>query len=441
MDIAVVTGCAILLLRFGRLAHSHPAISYLFFHIIVVTSRAMAILVGAETLFSGWGVVFEPVVEPEIVRAVFFADVALGVMTCAWIRASSTDLRNPQKNLHADKKPPVTLSVQHIWWVVAIAFPVGVLGLALLGNVPGMEKPQIDLGEWQESSWLAVTMTWAGLALLALIYWYGFRWWLLAPMAIYLIIMAVQGYHRFRVVIPLILLIQIYLDRREKKWPPAYILMPIIAVMLLFYPLKSVGRLVQEGATLTEITETSTVAIREVAAGQHGDQTLLDQLASSLTLIDQAGNLYYGSIYLVLVTSPIPRQLWLDKPTLSGHMQDISTISRPMSEVGMVITMVGEFYINFGFIGIIFLSYLTAYGLARIYFRAYRSNYFSVQRFVYLIIACNLIQVYRDGLMSLFIFTLINMMPLCAIVFLHWIRPPRQKDAKLEVKTASLASR
>src|SRR5262249_31983249 len=155
-------------------------------------------------------------------------------------------------------------------------------GLAFLGNVPGLDKPQIDLGEWQESSWFAVTMTWAGLALLALIYWYGLRWWLLAPMAIYLLIMAVQGYHRFRVVIPIILMIQIFLDRREKKWPPAYVLIPIIVAMLLFYPLKSVGRLVQEGATISEITETSSEAIREVAMGQHGDQTLLDQLASSL---------------------------------------------------------------------------------------------------------------------------------------------------------------
>ncbi len=52
------------------------------------------------------------------------------------------------------------------------------------------------------------------------------------------------------------------------------------------------------------------------------------------------------------------------------------------------------------------MSFLTAYWLARIYFRSYRSSYYSVLRFGYLLIACNLIQVYRDGLMSLFIFTL-----------------------------------
>jgi hypothetical protein len=69
------------------------------------------------------------------------------------------------------------------------------------------------------------------------------------------------------------------------------------------------------------------------------------------------------------------------------------------------------------------MAFLTAYWLARIYFRAYRRSYYSVVRFSYLLIACNLIQVYRDGLMSLFIFTVVNMMPLSAIVFLHLVRP------------------
>jgi hypothetical protein len=44
-------------------------------------------------------------------------------------------------------------------------------------------------------------------------------------------------------------------------------------------------------------------------------------------------------------------------------------------------------------------------------------------------IACNFIQVYRDGLMSLFVFTVINMMPLTVIVILHYIWPLRKKKA------------
>lgn len=426
VDLFVLALCTVLLLRYGRLAHSHPAVIYLFFHVIAISSRVLAIMAGAETLFTGWGGFFEPVSEGELVRAVLLADMVLIIITTASIWASRVDLRE-SKGPSIDTTNSVTLSLRHIWTVVVIAFPIGVLGVAFIGNVPGFEKPEIDFGEWQQSSWLLITTTWAGLALLALIYWYGFKWWLVTPMTIYLFVMAIQGFHRFRAIIPLILLLQIYLDRHQKRWPPAYILAVIIGAMLLFYPMKTIGRMAQEGATVTQISESSTEILRDVAAGQNGDQTVLDQFASSLTLIDRSGKLYYGTTYLALLTSPIPRQWWPDKPGLADYIKDFSTPSRPMAEVGMIMTFIGELYLNFGYLGLVIMSFLTAYWLARIYFRAYRSSYFSVLRFGYLLIACNLIQVYRDGLMSLFTFTIVNMMPLSLIVFLHVIRPVRAK--------------
>jgi hypothetical protein len=246
-------------------------------------------------------------------------------------------------------------------------------------------------------------------------------------MVVYLFIMSVQGFHRFRAIIPLILVLQIFLDRRQKKWPPAYIMGVIVVGMLVFYPMKTIGRMAQEGATVSEISESSTEILRDVAAGQNGDQTVLDQMASSLTLIDRAGKLYYGSTYLALLTSPIPRQWWPDKPGLADYQKDFSTPSRPMGELGMIMTFVGELYLNFGYFGVVFMTYLTGYLLARVYFRAYRGSYLSVLRFGYLLVTCNLVLVYRDGLMSLFVFTVVNMMPLSIIVFLHVIKPVRPK--------------
>ena len=423
IDLVVLFFCTVLLVRYGRIAHSHPAVIYLFFHVLVISSRLLAIMAGAETLFSKWGALYEPVTEAELARATVLADIVLVIMTIACIRASQVDLKHNEESA----APSTTLSLRHIWTVVAIAFPIGVLGAALVSNVPGFEKPDLDLGEWQESSWLSITTTWAGLSLLALIYWYGFRSWLIAPMVVYLFIMSIQGFHRFRAIIPLILLLQIFLDRRRKNWPPTYVTALIFAAMLLFYPMKSIGRMAQEGATVNEISESSTEILREVAAGQNGDQTLLDQFASSLTLIDRAEKFYYGSTYLALLTSPVPRQWWPEKPGLADYQKDFSTPSRPMGEMGMTMTFMGEFYLNFGYFGIVLMTYVTGYLLARVYFLAYRSAYFSALRFGYLLVTCNLILVYRDGLMSLFIFTLVNMMPLSIIVFLHLVRPVRAR--------------
>ena len=440
IDLFVLTGCAILLMRYGRLSHSHPAVIYLAFHMLVVPSRLLAILSGADTLFTRWGSLFEPVTESELVRAALFFDLALIVMTVAWIRVAFVSQKKAAQS-RAGSAPPVTLSLRHIWTVAAVAFPIGAMALAFLGNIPGLEKPEIDLGDWQESSWIAVTITWAGLTLLALIYWYGFRLWLMAPMMIYLFIMSIQGYHRFRVIIPILLMIQIYLDRHQKKWPPLRVMVVIICLLLLFFPLKTIGRMAQEGETYVDITQSSSEIVKDALAGQAGDQTVLDQFASTLTLVDRAGKFYYGSPYLALITSPIPRQWWQDKPTLSAHLYEFSTPTRPMAEVGMVATFLGDLYLNFGFVGVVALSFLTAYWLGWVYFQAYSSNYFSILRFSYLLIACNLIQIYRDGLMSLFIFTVVNMMPLAVITLLHVIRPVRNKRESVPLYGVSISSR
>ncbi len=300
MDLVVLVFCAVLLVRYGRLAHSHPAVIYLFFHVIVISSRLLAIVAGAETLFSKWGGFYEPVTEAELARAAILADIVLIVMTIAWIRASQVDLKHIVAKPDESAAPTTTLSLRHIWTVVAVAFPIGVIGVALVSNVPGFERPDVDFGEWQDSSWLVITSTWAGLSLLGLMYWYGFRLWLVAPMAVYLFIMSIQGFHRFRAVIPLILLLQIYLDRRQKKWPPSYITAMIFGAMLLFYPMKTIGRMAQEGATVTEISESSTEILREVAEGQNGDQTLLDNSLRLLRL----------SIARISCTSAAPTSLY-----------------------------------------------------------------------------------------------------------------------------------
>jgi len=49
-----------------------------------------------------------------------------------------------------------------------------------------------------------------------------------------------------------------------------------------------------------------------------------------------------------------------------------------------------------------------------------RAGYFSLTHFAYLLAAPNLIQVFRDGLISLFVFTVINMLPLAVILALHF---------------------
>src|SRR5438105_312880 len=378
VDIITVSLSLVLLLRYGRLSHSHPGTIYLFFHLYTFTLRLLGLLFGAETLFSEYMGLFEAVTHREIVRAALLGDLALAVMTVSWIKASSDDLLKTRRSSTAFVESAPNLSLRYIWGVVAVAFPLGIVGLLLFANVPGLSvtKDALDPSEWQTSSYFFITQMWAGLALLALIYWYGFRWWLLLPISVYLLIMAYQGYHRFRVIIPVLLLVQIFLDRRKLKWPPLYLSAVLVALLLLYFPLKSIGQMAQEGESVNDIVMTSTESVNQALIVKAPDQQFLDQFACSLSLMDDADRLYYGSTYLALVTLPIPHQWWPEKPGLADYLKDISKPWRPMGELGMITTFLGESYVNFGYVGVVLIPLLFAYLLGRLHFRAYRSHYF-----------------------------------------------------------------
>jgi hypothetical protein len=263
--------------------------------------------------------------------------------------------------------------------------------------------------------------SWAALALLALIYVYGARLWLMLPLGLYLGVMMYQGYHRFRVVIPIILVAQVMLDRRGKRWPAAYQMMLGVVLLLAFFPMKQIGTMLQHREPIQDISEVIRGSARDALAGRADDQKFLDEFACAITASDELGRRFYGRGYLTLLTLPIPRQLWPQKPGLADHLRALSTNSRPIDQLGMITTMPGEFYLNFGVAGVVLMSFFYAVYSGKMFYFAYARPYYSVARFAYLLVACNLVQVYRDGLVSIIVFTVVNMMPLAAIVGLHLI--------------------
>jgi hypothetical protein len=257
--------------------------------------------------------------------------------------------------------------------------------------------------------------------ILAYIYYYGFKRLPLILLAVYLLIIVAQGFHRFRVVVPVLMLAQIYLDRRRLPWPPGWMLAGLLILGVLFFPLKVIGRMLQEGASFESMGAVVTETTERVMEGQSGDQMFLDQLASGLTLIDINRKLYWGTPYLVLITLPIPRQWWPGKPGMDVYMEEISIPSRPMKEMGMTATLIGEAYANFGVLGVILVPPILAAVLLSMYRRAYRAGYYTVPRLAYVLVSVNLIRVYRDGLVSLVVFAFVNAMPLTVIVLLHFL--------------------
>src|SRR2546421_7672206 len=134
-DVMILFACACLLILFGRLAHSHPATIYLFFHGYTVTFRLFGLTLDTQTLFTKfvkYGY-YLPVTDTELIRAAIIADVALVVMTLAWIKAAVDANRPRPKNKDVGFR---RLSLSYIIAVVLVAIPIGLLGIALFAKLP-----------------------------------------------------------------------------------------------------------------------------------------------------------------------------------------------------------------------------------------------------------------------------------------------------------------
>lgn len=422
LDVSTVVVCVLLLLRYAQLRHSHPAVVYLTYHLMVVTSRLAGLAAGAPPLFSIDLTRYSPMRPAEIMRAASASDFALVVMTLTWIAVARAERRRARH-----RSQPMLLRPRIVRLAAGVTFSVGLIGVFALAKLPWSETAPMDLGEWGTSSWIKITQEWPVLGLIALVYVKGFSPALVPPIAGYLVVMAYQGFHRNRIVIPLLLLTQIYLDRRGRKWPTGRAMVTLAAIVLLFVPLKSIGKLAQEGRSLGEISSQVREQLEAALRGRAPDQMVLDQFAAGVTLTDDVGARFMGRTYLGLLTLPIPRPLWQGKPGLADHLRVISTPERPMADMGAVLTFLGEAYINFGVVGLLLNPILIAYGLGRFYHAAYRTPYMSVLRFTYLLTAANLIVIFRDGLVSLVGFAMVTMMPLFAIAVWHAVaaRPRR----------------
>src|SRR5207302_4394053 len=127
------------------------------------------------------------------------------------------------------------------------------------------------VNEWTRSSWLMLPLSWPGLAMICLLYCYGFRAWIVIPLLAYFADMSLQGFHRFRVIIPAWLICQIYLDRYGMRWPSMPMVGLLAALALLFFPLKIIGRTIQEGGALRDIIDASGDVWTNLLYGGSGD--------------------------------------------------------------------------------------------------------------------------------------------------------------------------
>jgi hypothetical protein len=265
---------------------------------------------------------------------------------------------------------------------------------------------------------------WAGLALMALIYWYGFQKKLVLLFALYAAAILSLGESRFLLVLPLIFLAYVYLTRRGRRWPDARVAVVLLIGAILWLPGRSVGKAILTGKDAATVVRTGLRVWRSATSrSDHPDTQFLDMAAVTLSLVDQKGKFYHGATVTPLLFVWIPRPLWPDKPRQNQYLYDLSTPQRNLAQMGMTTSLMGESYVDFGYPGVVLMPSLFAFLTGCAYFAAFRSHYYSIGRFTYLVVACSLIQTYRDGLHSFFTLNLLIMMPFAVFGVLHYVFP------------------
>lgn len=424
-DIIVLS--LVIAFTYRKLTFWHPLTAYIFFHIYSFTTRLIAIITGARVMYQDRPDVYDAVLPEEFERAMMWADVALILYAIGAMLAHHQGQKNKNKPRISKQLSRGAINV-----ISAICLPIGVVVLYIL-------KAEVNISaDITGTSYFIVIAMWPISCLQMLTFYYGLRWYLVIPISIYLFFVGVQGYHRFMLMLPLLFFTAYLLQANRQKWPGVKIILGGIFLLLIFPNLKFIGRAFQSGdySGAIGIIQESVIKSEDVKEKEGGEQ-FLDQYAGSLTMIDEAGKFYHGSTYAALVTLPIPRSWWSNKPGLADHLVEISTSRRQYSIEGRIITYLGEAYLNFGYFGLFLVPLLLGFLLTRWCLAATGGQMHRLGCYIYTVCFVTLIQVYRDGLTSLAVFSIVHNLPVLFIWILHLFPPIGRKvddSAMLNVK-------
>lgn len=406
LDIVVIA--TVIFLMFRRMAFWHPLTGYLLFHLYSFSYRLFQLIDGAPPM----NALGDSITPEEFSRAMIWADIALiGFAFASWLAHRNFDAKAERPVVRRVMNPNIARTIG------ILCLPIGAFFLYTV------KAGTINLStDNAAAGYLQVATMWPIGALGLLVFAFGFRWYLVGLIAFFLGVVALQGYHRFMLILPLLFFVAHYLQITRRRWPTWPILVGGVCVMLIFPRLKYIGRAVENGDTQDAVV---LLAQSFTFGGKNKEdaasEQFLDQFAGGLTLIDYNGRKFLGSTYVAIITLPIPRAWWPGKPGLADHLQEISTSGRNYAGEGRIITYLGESYLNFGYVGLFLIPALMGYLLTVYCLYSATGPMQRLSRYVYLVFFMALIQTFRDGVLSIFVFTFVHNMPMLFTVICHMI--------------------
>ena len=285
IDVTVFTLCTFFLFKVGRISAMHPATTYLFFHLWVVTKRLTELACGSplSAIFT-----HQPITLVELTRASLMFDAVLVVMTCAWIINSAVDFKRngPLPALGQEKAPNLSKA-----YVVGFAQLMIPLGLLTMMKSHGGGTGDAD---WDKSAASNIAGLYLPLSLMPFFYWYGPKKWVIAyVIGIDILCELMMGHTRWLILLPTIFCCFAYLSRIGKKWPPRKVVIVLAVAGMLWLPGKEINDVITQGGSITDVAQMAAMTWTSSSTkSDHADTQFLDMAAMTVSLVDAKKQLY-----------------------------------------------------------------------------------------------------------------------------------------------------
>jgi hypothetical protein len=399
LNAAVFAGVAAWYARRDYASIFHPASFYLAFHGLIFVFRPFLAYYGEyEAIYRVFR--FRPTEEDMIVvlvgamlgfLAFMLAVTRIGGVTVRIDR----DQADAAERRHLMKPFLITLllcgpialySLLYAWEGRAI----GNLGVVMDGAT-GLTVNSESHGYFKDSQ---VMLT----PLVALVVWFGrFRLWTILPVAAFVVLRVGTG-GRWPLVACFVLIGLLYLSEKGRRWPPAW---TVLALMLLTIPFTAISQ--DRGRSVRELFVEDRVAAYD--GGGARDRFMEGMDFANLeyyqylvyAIPKRTGTYGYFVHNLQILTEPIPRVLWPDKPVGAPiKLYSLLEYGRP---IGMTNSLPGEGWAQLGFAGVVLWCGLAGALLGWVYRRFASRRPSNLTLIAYATLLSLSITFFRDGLL------------------------------------------
>lgn len=410
LDLIIVVLLFIYLYRNKRFSLINPLVIYLLIHLFFVTFRYIQIYLFHSKLISNINYQVNITID-DINKAVLLADIGLVSFFIGFIILKQKFIGRGEKLLKIYSKIIEQRKIILNIFLYSI-FLLGLIGILFFNYIPGFEKNQFN-----KSIFSQLLANLGIIASLVIIYEKGFKIRFVILFIIMVLIFSIQGYARYRVVLSLFFILLYYLKIFNHRLPPINIIVLCFTVITLSFPLKEIGQKIRKGQSI-DLINITTNSIENIFNGEAGDLALIEQSAAMINNTDIKNKIFYGRTYTPILFFFVPRDWWNEKPKLNAWQFEISTQGRNFGRMGQISLITGEAYANFRYFGVILISFLLGMFYSFLYFSYAHLNYKHKGFLLLLLFNMVLFQVWRDGLISIFLFPLLNYWPFLGLYFI-----------------------